>query len=179
MEKTLIIVKPDATARNLTGEIISRLERTWLKMISGRYGIASKEILDLHYPASRTEWIQTLGARTQEWYSELWLDVMWGFGTIDNLQIWLKVRDRLSDAMWNGYTFAAVFEWNNSIAIVRKIIWSTIPEKANPGTIRGDYSIDTVAAANLSKRPINNLIHASGNIEEAEYEVTLWFPELK
>jgi nucleoside-diphosphate kinase len=62
--------------------------------------------------------------------------------------------------------------------MVRKIIGTTIPEKAAPGTIRGDYSIDTVTAANLNKRPINNLIHASGNLEEAEYEVNLRFPEL-
>lgn len=178
MERTLIIIKPDATSRNLTWEIIARLEKTWLKMIAGKYGIAPKETLDLHYPASRVEWIESLGVRTQEWYEDLWLDLIWDFGTTDHLQIWLKVRQRLADFMWSGYTYAAVFEWLNAIAMVRKIIGSTIPEKANPWTIRGDYSIDTVAAANTNKRPIYNLIHASGNAEEAEYEIKLRFAEL-
>ena len=178
MQKTLIVIKPEATARWLTWEIIGRLEKAGLKMISGKYGIASKEILDLHYPASRTEWITSLGQRTDEWYAELWLDLMAGFGTTDHFQIGLEVRNRLSIAMSSGFTFAAVLEWDNAVAMVRKIIGSTIPEKALPGTIRWDYSIDTVAAANINKRPINNLIHASGNQEESDYEVKLRFPEI-
>ena len=178
MERTLIVIKPDATNRWLTWEILGRLEKTGLKVITGKYGMPSKEVLDQHYPASREDWIATLGQRTDEWYAALWLDLMTDFGTTDHFAIWLKVRERLAGAMSSGNTFAAVLEWDNAVAMVRKIIGTTIPEKAAPGTIRGDYSIDTVTAANLNKRPINNLIHASGNLEEAEYEVKLRFPEL-
>ena len=48
---------------------------------------------------------------------------------------------------------------------------------APAGTIRGDYSIDTPVLATLKKRPIKTIVHASGNVEEAEFEMKLWFKE--
>jgi len=54
----------------------------------------------------------------------------------------------------------------------------TVSLKAPPGTIRGDYSCDSVALANYEKRPIRNLIHASGNQEEAAFEINLWFGDM-
>jgi nucleoside-diphosphate kinase len=44
-----------------------------------------------------------------------------------------------------------------------------------PGTIRGDYSYDSSYLANTGGRPIKNLLHASGNKEEAVFEVDLWY----
>ena len=49
--------------------------------------------------------------------------------------------------------------------------------EAEPGTIRGDYSLDSPALANADKRAVRNIIHASGNAEEAKYEAQLWFRE--
>jgi nucleoside-diphosphate kinase len=49
---------------------------------------------------------------------------------------------------------------------------------APAGTIRGDYGYDSAYLANMERRPIDNLIHASGNPEEAVYEVNIRFPEL-
>lgn len=178
MERTLIVLKPDATKRWLTREIMNRLEKSGLQVIAWKYGIASKEVLDQHYPAAREDRVRSLWERTDQWYSELWLDLMADFGTTDHFAIWLKVREWLAGVLSSGYTFAAVLEWENAVAMVRKLIWTTIPEKAAPWTIRWDYSIDTVAQANLNKRPIYNLIHASWNLEEAEFEVKLRFPEL-
>jgi len=43
------------------------------------------------------------------------------------------------------------------------------------GTIRGDYTLDTYMMADLDTRSIRNLIHASGNAEEAEKEIPIWF----
>jgi nucleoside-diphosphate kinase len=55
------------------------------------------------------------------------------------------------------------------------IAGNTIPTFASPGTVRGDYSIDSPALANANKRAVHNLMHASGNAEEAKYEEQLWF----
>jgi nucleoside-diphosphate kinase len=49
---------------------------------------------------------------------------------------------------------------------------------AAPGTIRGEYSSDSPDLANEEQRPVRNLVHASGDPEEAEREIALWFPEL-
>jgi nucleoside-diphosphate kinase len=50
-----------------------------------------------------------------------------------------------------------------------------VPAMADPSTIRGRFSSDSAAAANAEKRPIQNLVHASGNVEEANHEIGLWF----
>jgi len=56
-----------------------------------------------------------------------------------------------------------------------KIIWNTIPVLAAPGTIRGDFSHDSIELANEAMRPLRNIIHASDTIEDGEKEVALWF----
>lgn len=49
MEKTLVLVKPDAVQRGLTGEIISRLERRGLRMIAAKFIQVSQELAETHY----------------------------------------------------------------------------------------------------------------------------------
>ena len=63
----------------------------------------------------------------------------------------------------------------NSVKLVRKMIGNTNPSEAVPGTIRGDYSLDAGDVATEYSRPIYNLIHASSSIEDAAYEIELWF----
>jgi nucleoside-diphosphate kinase len=58
---------------------------------------------------------------------------------------------------------------------VRKIIGSTFPDQAAPGTVRGDFAHQTKASSEVSGKAVMNLVHASGNSEEAKYEVDLWF----
>ena len=66
---------------------------------------------------------------------------------------------------------------NNAVAKVRAIVGATSPEQAAPGTIRGDLSTDSYALSDLSARPIQNLIHASGSVEEGRREAALWFTQ--
>ncbi|MDO8514906.1 MAG: nucleoside-diphosphate kinase, partial [bacterium] len=68
-----------------------------------------------------------------------------------------------------------ILEGNHSVKVVRKMIGSTSPGEANPGTIRGDYSLDTTDLGNAKSRPVLNLVHASGSAEEAKFEEELWF----
>ena len=49
MERTLILVKPDAFARNLTGEIIARFERKGLRLAALRHMTMSRELAEQHY----------------------------------------------------------------------------------------------------------------------------------
>jgi nucleoside-diphosphate kinase len=49
MERTLILVKPDAFARNLTGEIIARFERKGLRLVALELITISKELAAQHY----------------------------------------------------------------------------------------------------------------------------------
>ena len=72
---------------------------------------------------------------------------------------------------------AILLEGLHAIDNVRMIAGNTLPVFANPGSIRGDYSIDSPALANARQRAVRNLIHASGSVEEAKYEAELWFKE--
>jgi nucleoside-diphosphate kinase len=49
LEQTLILVKPDAVQRALTGEIISRFERRGLKIVAMRMVHVSRETAEQHY----------------------------------------------------------------------------------------------------------------------------------
>ncbi len=175
IEKTLVVLKPDAVSRGLVGEITARFERAWLRLIMGKLFRPHLDLLHAHYPAERLERVMNLWLRTQEWYEELWLDLMNEFGSTDHTIIGEKVRNWLVDYMYEGEVFAMVLEWAHAIEVVRKLVWPTVSLKAPVGTIRGDYSCDSVALANYERRPIKNLIHASGNKEEADFEVELWF----
>jgi nucleoside-diphosphate kinase len=49
MDKTLILVKPDAFARNLTGEIIARFERKGLRIVALRHMTMDVALAEQHY----------------------------------------------------------------------------------------------------------------------------------
>ncbi len=49
MERTLILVKPDAFARNLTGEIIARFERKGLKLVALKQMTMNRDLATRHY----------------------------------------------------------------------------------------------------------------------------------
>ena len=49
MDRTLILVKPDAFARSLTGEIIARFERKGLRIVALRHMTATRELAERHY----------------------------------------------------------------------------------------------------------------------------------
>ncbi len=175
MEKTLIILKPSAVQRGIVGEILSRFERLGLKIIAAKLVSPSQELLDKHYPADREEFVKGIGQRTLDGYKELGLDPKKQFKNVNPLEIGHKVREWLVSSMMTAPVMPIVLEGPHAIQITRKLIGSTSPFHAEPGTIRGDYSFDSPALANRNNRPINNLIHASGNEEEAKHEIELWF----
>ncbi|MEV6441156.1 nucleoside-diphosphate kinase [Amycolatopsis sp. NPDC051716] len=79
--------------------------------------------------------------------------------------------------MQSGPVIALALEGVDAVAKVRKIIGGTFPSDAAPGTVRGDYAHQTKSSSEASGKAVMNLVHASGNSEEAKYEVELWFAE--
>jgi len=85
------------------------------------------------------------------------------------------IKDGLVEFLLSGPVVAMVLEGRECVTLVRKMVGATEPMGSAPGTIRGDLSPDTYALSNEQKRPLRNLIHASGNVEEAKNEVAIWF----
>jgi nucleoside-diphosphate kinase len=77
--------------------------------------------------------------------------------------------------MQRGPVIALVVEGEDAVATVRKIVGSTYPNEAPPGSIRGDFAHQSKAVAIATGKAVANLVHASGKPEEAKYEVDLWF----
>lgn len=175
MEQTLIAIKPDGVVRGLTGEIITRFEKAGLKLVAAKMLTVTKEHASKHYPADREELWTGIGNKTLENYEKLEVDAEKMLGTKDPKKIGDIVRVWLLDYIVSGPVFAAVFEGPHAVELVRKICGHTLPLLSAPGTIRGDYSFDSALLANTGKRAIKNLIHASGTVEEAKYEIPLWF----
>jgi nucleoside-diphosphate kinase len=177
MEKTLVLLKPDAVNRRLVGEIISRFENNGLRIAGTKMVHADEELAHSHYPTKRREFIEGMGHKTLGSYKEGGMDPVEHLGTDDAHEIGLMVQKWLTDFLTSGPVVAVVLEGEGAIQKVRDLAGHTIPAVAEKGTIRGDYSDDSPIKANAEKRAIHNLIHASGDKEEADFEIDLWFSD--
>jgi len=175
MERTLVLLKPDAVARGLVGEIISRFEKHGLKLLAAKMIRVSEELANKHYPTDRREFIEGMNKKSLETYAEHGMDAKADLGTDDAHKIGLMIQGWMVGFITSGPMMAMVLEGKDAVAEVRRIVGHTVPAKADPGTIRGDYSDDTPVLANKEKRPIMNLVHASGDQAEANFEINLWF----
>jgi len=134
MDRTLILVKPDAFARSLTGEIIARFERKGLRLVALRQLTMSRELAEKHY-AEHAE---------RPFFGEL------------------------VDFIVSGPLVAMVLEGTEAVKAARQAIGATNPLEAAPGSIRGDFAIETA----------RNMVHGSDSPESARREAALFFPEL-
>lgn len=174
MERTFVMIKPDGVQRGLIGDIIGRFEQRGLKIVAMKLTKASKDMVQNFYPSSE-EWFRTVGQKTIKSYEEYSLDPKKDLRTNNELEIGKIVKNWLVEFISSGPIVCMVLEGNHAIDNVRRIVGNTLPIFAKPGTIRGDFSIDSADLANVKKRPIRNLVHASGNEEEAKHEINLWF----
>lgn len=175
-ERTFSMVKPDGVMRGLTGEMIKRFEQRGLKIIGLKMMHVSVEHVDAHYP-KKPEWVRRLGEKTLGTFEEYGINAVQELGTDDPMKVGEGVRQGLIDFIASGPVVAMVIEGIHAIAVVRKLVGATLPVFAEPGTIRGDYSHDAPTAANMEKRAILNLIHASETKEEADHEIKHWFSD--
>ncbi len=175
-QKALIIIKPDGVQRGLLGKIVSRFEQVGLKIIGLKFEMADEKKVIAHYPETNT-WFKKVGERTLTNYAKKGLDVKKIFNTDDSIQIGRTVKKWLITYFQESPIFIMALESYDCIEIVRKLSGNTIPVLANPGTIRGDFSHDTIDLANEQKRPLRNIIHASDTVEDGEKEIKDWFTE--
>ena len=173
-EKTCVLIKPDGVKRGLAGDIISHIEQRGLKVIALSMVWATKKQIDDHYPKDKN-WINRLGEKTLYTYKKYNLDPKKELGTDDTLKIGQMVRGWLIDYMTLGPLVKMVIQGVHAIDMLRKLAGNSCPNLAEMGTIRGDYSVDSPAAANRDKRAIHNIVHASENPKEAKYEIDYWF----
>ena len=173
-ERTLVIIKPDGIQRNLVGEIIKRYERAGLKLIAMKVLIATEEMAIKHYyEVGGDAWLEEVGRKARENYEKKGLQSP--FAT--NMENGTAIMKSNAKYLSAGPVVAMIWQGNQSIALVRKITGGTEPLSSDVGTIRGDFTLDTYQLADFDQRSIRNLIHASGNTEEAEKEIPIWFAE--
>jgi len=176
IEKTLVVLKPDAVQRNIIGQIITIFEEATLRVTEAKMLSATGEFIRRHYP-SDVEYLTNLGNKVTTSYAAAGRDVVAQYGTDDKLSIGRAILDSLVGYMTSGPVMALCIEGPNAIRAVRKLVGFTLPLDAAPGTIRARFSVDSSESADEEKRPLYNLVHASGNPEEAAYELGLWFGE--
>ncbi|MEV6629307.1 nucleoside-diphosphate kinase [Actinoplanes sp. NPDC051470] len=144
VERTLVLLKPDAVARGLAGRILQRFEEAGLKVVGTKMVLMDAELAKKHY-----------------------FDLEERFGK--------SVFDVTANFMQTGPVIALVLEGVEAVANVRRLVGSTFPNQSAPGTIRGDFAHTSKAYTEAQHTVAANLIHASGNVEEAKYELDLWF----
>ena len=149
IERTLVVFKPDAIQRGIVGEILTRFERVGLKIVATKMIAPSRE----HYYKHYEEIGKMITRRGQ-----------------DKFDITLEM-------MVQGPVIAMVLEGVESVELVRKLVGTTEPKSAAPGTIRGDYSHMSFGYADGEGRGIPNLIHASGDSDVAVQEIAHWFSD--
>jgi nucleoside-diphosphate kinase len=145
----MVLFKPDAVQRGVVGELLTRFERVGLKIVGTKMIAPTKEHYHAHY-----EDIGKMITRRGE----------------DKFNVTL-------DMMMEGPVIAMVFEGVEAAELVRKLVGTTEPKSAVPGTIRGDYSHMSFAYGDDENKGVPNLIHASGDAKEAKEEIAHWFSE--
>jgi nucleoside-diphosphate kinase len=173
-ERTLVIIKPDGVQRSLIGEIIKRYERVGLKMTGLKMVVPTEEMAIKHYyEVGGDAWLEEVGRKARENYEKKGLKSPFATN-MENGQAIMKANAKY---LSSGPVIAMIWQGNQSVALVRKITGGTEPLSSDIGTIRGDFTLDTYQMADLDQRSIRNLIHASGNSQEAEKEIPIWFSE--
>jgi nucleoside-diphosphate kinase len=133
MERSLVLIKPDAMQRGLAGTIIGRLEQQGLKLVALKLLHLDKALAKKHYAIHSDK----------------------------------PFFDRLVNYITSTPIIAAVFEGEGAVELIRKIMGTTDPAKAEAGTIRGDLGLDIE----------RNTVHGSDSVETAEKEIKLFFTE--
>ena len=150
-QQCLVIIKPDGLIKSLTGNIISVLAETKLKIVGARVLKVSRELAEKHYSKLKEEQIQKKGLEK---------------GT----EVYENTVNYIMGKWHTDRVFALVYHGENAIAKIREIAGKTNPEEANPISIRGKYG-----RINSKTGVFENVIHASDSEETAEKEIKLWF----
>lgn len=147
MERTLVILKPDAVKRSLIGRIISRFEDAGFKIVGAKMAWVDQAFARRHYDE-----IGAVGKRRGE-----------------------KVLGHMINVLSSGPIVALCLEGVDAVENIRKMVGSTEPKAALPGTIRGDFTHVSFSHADAQNKGVENVVHASGSSDDAVQEIALWF----
>lgn len=167
-ERTLVVIKPDGVQRNLAGEIIRRYENAGLRVVAMKMINVSEALIRKHYP-EKNDYLLSLAEKGKKAGDP--------FATKDPEGYGMMIVTGMRKYMTSGPVVAMILEGENAVKKAREVTGYTDPVAADKGTIRGDLGQDNILAANKENRPVRNLVHASGNLQEAEQEISLWFEE--
>ena len=170
-EKTLVILKPDAVQRGLMGEIIKRIENTGLKLVALKMVMAEEAQCWEHYNKD-DKWFLSKGTKVIENRQSAGLLI-----EKEAIEYGRDIIGALAKFMTCGPIVPMIFQGNQSVGVVKKLVGSTEPMSSDGGTIRGDYTIDSFELANFDSRAVRNLIHCSDEVSEAAREIKIWFNE--
>ncbi len=170
-ERTFVIVKPDGVQRGLIGEIIKRYERTGLKLVGMRFGVADEKKFWEHYNKDDA-WFQKKGAKILEDKKANGLPA-----DKEPMEYGKDIIRQLVKFMTCGPVLMMVWEGNQAAAVIKKITGDTEPSTSDVGTIRGDLTVDSYNIAAVDDRAVRNLIHCSESADEAKREIAIWFTD--
>lgn len=149
IERTLILIKPDGMQRRLAGLAIDRLERTGLEMTAAKVVSVTDRLAREHYA------------------------LLEGTGVFKDKAVYEQLIGFIKGDFHGVYkrrVIAMVYEGEDAVKRVRAAVGATNPENAAPDTIRGEFG-----RINKAHGYFENVVHASGNPEEAAREVAIWF----
>ena len=157
-EQTLVLIKPDALLNSLTGYILSTLSEfhTGLRFAANKIVCVHKALAEEHYDEHK------------------------GKAFYDSLLEYIMGCAHYPSAPEKRRVIALVLQGPEAIKKIRKIAGPTNPHVAretNPGTIRALGTVVPILDdnGNIISDRIDNLIHASACLEDAEREIKLWF----
>jgi nucleoside-diphosphate kinase len=151
VQQCLVLIKPDGLVKSLTGNIISSLSETKLKIVGSKVVKVSKELAEEHY----SELKQSLVRRFQEPKAT---------------EVFESVLKYIKGEYHTDRVVALVYEGEEAIEKIRKVAGKTNPEEADFTTIRGKYG-----RINSKTGVFENVVHVSDSEKEAQREIQLWF----
>lgn len=175
-ERTVVLIKPDGVKRGIVGRVLTRFEEVGLKIVALKLVQVSREHAENHYP-NTPEWVNGMGEKTLQTYRDQGKDPLQEIGTDDATEIGNMIKAWNVEYLTSGPLVAVVLEGAHAISVVRKMCGFTLPAFADPGTIRGDFSITSPVVAFELKRAVRNLVHASSDPDEVAHEMKHWFSE--
>jgi len=150
-QQCLVIIKPDGLIKSLTGNIISALSETKLKIVGARVIKVSRALAEKHYSTLKEEQIKKHGPEK-------------------GAKIFESVVEYIMGKFHTDRVLALVYHGENAIEKIRAMAGKTNPEEAEPVSIRGKYG-----RINSKTGVFENVLHASDSEASAEREIKLWF----
>lgn len=176
IQKTLVVVKPDGVKRGIADEVLSYYTSAGLKIVEKKELVPDRKLAERHYAATEEQLVgmgnKTLASAEKNGTVRETVDK---FGTDDPRAIGTQLREWMLDFITSGKVVAVILEGEDAVKLTRKVTGFTDPATAEKGTVRGDFGQDSIEKANKENRPVHNLVHASGDPDEAKRELMLWF----